>query len=70
MAVGRSDTTVVVSAHDEPSHLDLICMEFSYLVCLSERKTDNWSVSELQIRGGIEDNSKIYFLIFQRKHML
>ena len=23
-----------------------------------------------QIRGGIEDNSMIFFLIFQRKHML
>ena len=26
--------------------------------------------SELQIRGSYEDNSKIIFLIFQRKHML
>ena len=26
--------------------------------------------SELQIRGSIEDNSKIIFLMFQRKHML
>ena len=25
---------------------------------------------ELQIRGGIEDNSKIIFLISQQKHML
>ena len=25
---------------------------------------------ELQIRGGIEDNPKIIFLIFQQKHML
>ena len=27
-------------------------------------------MSELQIRGGIEDNLKIIFLISQRKHML
>ena len=27
-------------------------------------------LSELQIRGSYEDNSKIIFLIFQRKHML
>ena len=26
--------------------------------------------SELQIKGGIEDNSKIIFLISQQKHML
>ena len=26
--------------------------------------------AELQIRGSYEDNSKIIFLIFQRKHML
>ena len=26
--------------------------------------------AELQIRGGIEDNSKIFFLISPRKHML
>ena len=27
-------------------------------------------VTELQIRGGIKDNSKIIFLIYQEKHML
>ena len=27
-------------------------------------------VSELQIRGGIEDNLKIIFFISQQKHML
>ena len=26
--------------------------------------------SELQIKGGVEDNSKIIFVISQRKHML
>ena len=26
--------------------------------------------AKLQIRGGIEDNSKIIFLISQKKHML
>ena len=29
-----------------------------------------WFYSELQIRGGIEDNSKVICLISQRKHML
>ena len=29
-----------------------------------------WQHSELQIRGGIEDNSKILLLVFQQKHML
>ena len=28
------------------------------------------SIAELQIIGGTEDNSKIIFLISQRKHML
>ena len=28
------------------------------------------TLTELQIRGSYEDNSKIIFLIFQRKHML
>ena len=28
------------------------------------------SIPELQIRGGIEDNSKTIFLISHRKHML
>ena len=27
-------------------------------------------MSELEISGGIEDNSKIIFLIYQQKHML
>ena len=29
-----------------------------------------YNFSELQIKGGIEDNSKIIFLISQQKHML
>ena len=33
-------------------------------------KMGAFAPSELQIIGGIEDNSKIIFLIFQRKHML
>ena len=28
------------------------------------------TLSELQIRGGIDDNSKMIYLISQRKHML
>ena len=30
----------------------------------------NLHTAELQIRGSTEDNLKIIFLIFQRKHML
>ena len=37
-----------------PMEIDKVCKGFA----------------ELQIRGGIEDNSKIIFLISQQKHML
>ena len=37
-----------------------------YSIC----KTSPNLVSELQIKGGIEDNSKIIFLISQRKHVV
>ena len=44
----------------------------------SLQASSSWSVvvhltlglTELQIRGGIEDNSKIIFLVSQRKHIL
>ena len=39
------------------------------LFCQSVKANIN-TVSELQIRGGIEDNSKIIYLISQQKHML
>ena len=37
----------------------LLCIKYEELI-----------LPELQIRGGIEDNSKIIFLISQQKHML
>ena len=33
-------------------------------------KPEKKTLSEPQIRGGIEDNSKIFFLISQRKHIM
>ena len=39
-------------------------------ITLFLEKRQGTFISELQIRGGIEDISKIIFLISQRKHML
>ena len=46
-----------------------------FLVIKGFKKQESNQISLTQgkskaIRGGIEDNSKIIFLIFQRKHML
>ena len=48
--------------HNEPSYKDLQCI-FSNRIFHSV-----YWLAELQIRGGIEDNLKITFLIFQPKH--
>ena len=42
----------------------------SDLSCLQTAVVFSNSNSEFQIRRSTEDNSKIIFLIFQRKHML
>ena len=44
----------------------LTSVQQSSRICLYHR----FNLTELQIRGGIEDNSKIIFLISQRKHIL
>ena len=38
--------------------------------CSKEEAVSILLYSELQIRGSIEDNSEIFFLITQQKHML
>ena len=48
---------------------------FPYFFCLCDKlpmcfQRHTKKLSELQIRGGIEDNSKIIFLISQQKHIL
>ena len=50
-----------------PSKFSDISLSFQYL--LMDPKVVE-TLSELQIRGGIEDNSKIMFLISQWKQML
>ena len=41
-------------------------LELKYIIC----KYQTLLITQLQIRGGNEDNSKIFFLISQRKHIL
>ena len=43
---------------------------FFFFFVLSSKRHVKCIFTELQIRGGIEDNSKIFFLISQRKHIL
>ena len=43
------------------SHID----QYTFLTLFEEKVNQ-----ELQVRGGIEDNSKIIFLISQRKHIM
>ena len=45
----------------------VVYLNFLNLTCFSERGS---RLSELQITEGIEDNSKITFLISHQKHML
>ena len=46
------------------------CPFLSLETSISNSRGVRWIFSELQIRGGIGDNSKIIFLISQQKHML
>ena len=56
--------TSVVNFHIS-EHVYLI-----HCVMVCEKIAKDLDVTELQIRGSIEDNSKIIFLISQGKHML
>ena len=49
--------------------LNMECVQTIFLIFMITRGYFE-SLTELQIRGGIEDNSKIIFLISQYKHML
>ena len=42
----------------------------SNMVCHIQDNEDKYIAAELQIKGGIKDNSKVIFIISQPKHTL
>ena len=56
-----------ITAGPDPALAAQRCI-FQHLKFYDKQFSDK--LTELQIRGSYEDNSKIIFLIFQQKHML